>query len=248
MKVRRTTLYKWMLAYDNIDEFVSDCWFQWKHKQQFGCYQWEAKDRRWYDLIREMPEMVEWSFHDDEVEIRAVDKNGKFITEKVPASEFITSNTDLEPDLEMLWHCGYWDGPLSGVALYNGDVVWFEVETDHGMDDDETDYPLQGLREYSLHELTEEQKMDVVFNHIMFREMVGHHCDHQPKNFGWFTRGKRFDYFYNQWKDNQKKYAHLWDRDYGKGKKLGVFAHHEFKNYGRPKVACTSNNEDNDIK
>lgn len=242
MKVKRKTLYKWMLAYENIGEFIIDVWFQWKHKQEFGCYQWEARDDRWRDLLRNMPEMVEWSFYDDKVEIRGVDKDGKCVTEKIPVSEFISLEDG--PDLEMLWHCGYWDGPLNGVALYKGEVVWFECIADHGMDD-ESDYPLWGLREYSLHQLTEDQKMHLVFDYTLFREMVGPHCDHRPEFHDWFERNENFEFFYNNLKECRKKHAHLWDTDYKKGKKLGVFEHHEFKNYNRPRVACTAKTEDN---
>lgn len=247
MKIKKITLHKWMLAYDNIADYITDVWFEWKHKQEFGHYRWEVRDDRWMDLLRNMPEMFEWSIEDNHVEIRGMTKEGKHITEKVPLSDFITENGD-EPDLEMLWHCNFWDGPLNGVALYNGDVVWFECVIDHGMgdEDEQDDYPLWGLREFAIYELTEEQKMHAVFNHILFREMVGSNSDHKPEFHSWFTRGENFEFFYNDLKECQKKHAHLWDIDYTKGKKLGVFADHEFKNYVRPRrVECASNNEDN---
>lgn len=31
-------------------------------------------------------------------------------------------------DVRLLWHTDYWDGPLAGLAHYNGRAYWFEVE------------------------------------------------------------------------------------------------------------------------
>ena len=238
MKIKKTTLYKWMLAYDNIDQYITDVWFQWKHKELYGYYQWEAHKHncdRWRNLLRSMPELAEWSIEDDHIEIRGVNKDGKYVTEQIPLKEFIDPN-DKQPDLEMLWHRGYWDGPLSGVALYNGDVVYFDCKHDYAMGEDEDELPLWGLRTYSLYEITEEQKFDLTFNHILFREMVGLHCDHRPEFYDWFTRGGDFKFFYEDLKECRDKHKHLWDIDYKKGKELGVFAYHEFKNYMRPRT------------
>ena len=29
--------------------------------------------------------------------------------------------------VRLLWHCGYCDGPLSGMCLYKGERYWFEA-------------------------------------------------------------------------------------------------------------------------
>ena len=82
----------------------------------------------------------------------------------------------------MVWHSDYWDGPLSGIALYNNNYVWFNFTR---LEDVGGDYNiLQGndlIRWYNLHEMNEED-IKIKFNVInMFRGMVGFHCDHNPE-------------------------------------------------------------------
>lgn len=32
--------------------------------------------------------------------------------------------------MKMLWHAGFWDGPLNGLGEYNREKVWFQIEDD----------------------------------------------------------------------------------------------------------------------
>jgi hypothetical protein len=67
-----------------------------------------------------------------------------------------------------LWYSDFWDGPMSGMALYNGQPYWFEMveenEEDHGF------YRRFGLFELSPEEIEAETRW-----HNLFREKVGDH-------------------------------------------------------------------------
>lgn len=79
---------------------------------------------------------------------------------------------DDNPKAEMMWHSDYYDGPLSGMALYEGNKVWFQVDTF------EEDEPYQGLRTFKLYKLSEEEIAEDEKWHILFRKHVGSHCDY----------------------------------------------------------------------
>ena len=49
------------------------------------------------------------------------------------ASDFIkTLSIPQAKGVKFLWHSGYYDGPLSGMALWEGKHYWFECEFDYG--------------------------------------------------------------------------------------------------------------------
>lgn len=69
----------------------------------------------------------------------------------------------------VLWHCGYWDGPLSGVCLVGGRLHWFETDDD----------PLDDERTYLVYELTDAEARVEVERHFRFEQHVGlHTCNH----------------------------------------------------------------------
>jgi hypothetical protein len=70
-------------------------------------------------------------------------------------------------DVRILWHCGYWDGPLSGIALYQGQKYWFRV-----IDRDAEP------RAAALQSLTREQLQFEENRHTLFQQHVGTHTDY----------------------------------------------------------------------
>lgn len=76
--------------------------------------------------------------------------------------------------VRLLWHADYWDGPLAGLARYNGQDYWFEVEAF-----DWDDPPAE--RRYLLYSLTEEELAEEREWHHRFQEHVGTHTDYDAR-------------------------------------------------------------------
>jgi hypothetical protein len=72
------------------------------------------------------------------------------------------------PKPRMLWHSNYWDGPLSGMAEYRGEMVWFECT--RGVDAKE--------RTFALYRPPLAERRELCRRHALFRKMVGKHCDY----------------------------------------------------------------------
>jgi hypothetical protein len=76
---------------------------------------------------------------------------------------------------QYLWHCGYYDGPLSGVCMHNGKEHWFECTYEtHWIDEDEegeSEY-YQG-RVFGLIELTDEEIRQEWERHKLFVKYGG---------------------------------------------------------------------------
>jgi len=128
--------------------------------------------------------------------------------------------------LEMIWHCNYYDGPLSGVARYNEELVWFDVvEAGGWITEDECEE-----RTFQLYRLSKEDMDETIRRHELFRDMVGHHSDHLPNMHSDFVcKDKdKFNRFYEmseQWKSV----------DIENAEKLGIFTEEQFKYYARPR-------------
>ena len=69
--------------------------------------------------------------------------------------------------VKLLWHHGYWDGPLSGASIFEGERLWFSCS------DEGTKH-----RKFVLLRLSEEQWKDIDFRHGMFQDYVGTHTDY----------------------------------------------------------------------
>lgn len=70
---------------------------------------------------------------------------------------------------EILWIHGYYDGPLSGMVMYEGRMCWFSTPDDPGLP----------KRRYFLYELEDWELVRLVTRHIQFEMYVGtHHCRH----------------------------------------------------------------------
>lgn len=76
-----------------------------------------------------------------------------------------------------VWLTDYWDGPLEGLATYEGRLHWFKVESF-----DADDPP--SVRTYVLYPLSEDEAADEEALHQLFQEHVGTHTD-------WQLRGTR---------------------------------------------------------
>lgn len=182
----------------------------------------KCKDEEWTTLLYSMPEMTNWEL-DEYNQTMTIFwcENGEEQHEGVPLSEFYD---DEQPNLEMLWHCNYYDGPLSGMAKYDGEYVWFKCTY-------EDDY---GDSVYTLYELDNDAYRELQRQHDIFREMVGHHVDHHPDT--WST---------HKCEDREiiKKYydevgPNFPEVDATKGKVLGTAHWYEFKYYARPHTPC----------
>ncbi len=92
--------------------------------------------------------------------------------------------------IKLLWHSGYWDGPISGVCEIDDKKYWFDqipgesgelwikYVDDPMATDDDYKYEYDITRFYKIYELPEEVMSNVVFNHELFRKYVGHHTDY----------------------------------------------------------------------
>jgi hypothetical protein len=119
---------------------------------------------------------------------------------------WVFEDLDEEPDVKPLWHCDYYDGPLSGMALLDGRMVWFTCHK-WGAYDDEELCPDYSLRTYALIELTEEEIAEEVRRHENFRRCVGHHCDYGENYAPYRCKDKELqDQFYAKAKPINRNY------------------------------------------
>ena len=88
-------------------------------------------------------------------------------------------------DARKLWVAGYYDGPLSGMCLVDGEKCWFDHLVDYpdehpefyDEDNDDTWADLPWGRRYLVWKLTPEQIENLEYNHSFFQKMVGTHMD-----------------------------------------------------------------------
>lgn len=101
----------------------------------------------------------------------------------------------------ILYHMNYWDGPLSGVMLWEGKRMFFNCINEHVVktlmspedlkeveeylkeqnqtleEDDKYDYDT--IRVYGVYDLEPEVMEAIEFNHELFQKYVGTHCDYK---------------------------------------------------------------------
>ena len=80
-------------------------------------------------------------------------------------------------NVQPVWVTDFWDGPLNGLALYEGRCHWFEVESF------DPDHPPE-IRKYILYPLTDDEIVAEEALHDLFRKHVGTHTD-------WDVRGRQ---------------------------------------------------------
>lgn len=212
--MKKVDLIRGQMIRDHVEFHIGDRWIDWR--LELGNY---PKDNReeWVKSYREvidtLPDHFEWSidFKEEQMVIMWEDNR-----EAIPL-EFFYDDKEEQPDLTLLWHENYWDGPLSGVALYNGEHVWFDIE-------DEDDI---GDRVFALYKMSKDICNKIFQRHKEFQEAVGFHCDHDPSVYKPF------------FKKDDKKFREFYDKEYKKfdienGEVLGHFHWFQFKNWVRP--------------
>lgn len=92
--------------------------------------------------------------------------------------------------IKLLWHSGYWDGPISGVCEIDGKKFWFDQingeqgeiwikHIDESFDPaDEDSFSYDITRIYRVYRLPDDVMNNVELNHDLFRKYVGHHTDY----------------------------------------------------------------------
>lgn len=109
--------------------------------------------------------------------------------------------------VRILWHCGYYDGPLNGIAEYQGRRYWYSATNGESYD----------TRVYELLDLSAEQLADEEYWHALFCEHVGIHTDYDEhgKRPCWVP-GKNSTKFYGPFREPRP-------RDYSACKVIGQF-------------------------
>jgi hypothetical protein len=86
------------------------------------------------------------------------------------------------PEMKKLCHFNYWDGPLSGLCLINGNKYWYECVEEwldnNRYPDDDDDFEPPWYRRYLIWKLTDEQLAAIEARHAKFQRMVGTHTDY----------------------------------------------------------------------
>lgn len=76
-------------------------------------------------------------------------------------------------DFTLLWHSGFWDGPISGMLSYDGREHWFEMIQENDIVEEGRWY-----RRFAVVTLTRDQIDREHKVHEDFRQHVGTHCDY----------------------------------------------------------------------
>jgi hypothetical protein len=91
-------------------------------------------------------------------------------------------------DVRILWHCGYYDGPLDGICLYQGRKCWFEIfqslrveDVRKRVDNEGGSVWLDYYVRYLVVELSDDQITEEDYWHELFRQKIGTHCDYDEK-------------------------------------------------------------------
>lgn len=74
------------------------------------------------------------------------------------------SGQPVDPAIEVLWDAHYYDGPRTGLVLFQGALCWFQL-----VDDSAEDW------EYDVFPLTDSEVRFVVTEHYKFELYVGCH-------------------------------------------------------------------------
>lgn len=88
-------------------------------------------------------------------------------------------------EVRLLWHSGFWDGPINGLCLFQGRKCWFEMCEDGA-----------SYRRFLVLELTAEELADEERWHALFREHVGTHTDYGTDEAGVVHLRERWAAFY----------------------------------------------------
>ena len=95
--------------------------------------------------------------------------------------------------IKLLWHSGYWDGPISGMCEVDGKKHWFsqaEAVQDEVLgemyfqlfDKEHNEEDYDRIRFYYVYALPEEIVTAITAEHDLFIQYVGAHTDYDEKN------------------------------------------------------------------
>lgn len=95
-------------------------------------------------------------------------------------------------DVSLLWHCDYWDGPITGLLLWHGERLWFQMIDESGENE------AAWYRRFLLIRLSEQQLRDETWWHELFRQHVGTHNDYKraEDDPGTVRPGEQWNSFY----------------------------------------------------
>ena len=193
------------------EDYVWDIWFEWR-KDKAGV---ESGTDEWHNMLSDMPKVWQWYVDFQKEVVDIIWPDGE---DSIPFSEFF-HDEDEQPDLTMIWHSNYYDGPLSGMAKFNDEYVWFDLlEEDHS-----------GNRLFGLYRLSEDDLEAEQEHHKEFQEAVGYHCDHDPKvNKPFVCKDKKkFKAYYAKKRE---------PRELSKPENLiGKYYWYQFKQWARPR-------------
>lgn len=82
---------------------------------------------------------------------------------------------EIRPDgieMAMLWHSSYYDGPLSGVCLYQGRKHWFKMVQEGSLGKDPKGTPMKG-RVFAVVAMTDEQIMEITRRREVWCDLMG---------------------------------------------------------------------------
>ena len=144
---------------------------------------------------------------------KKLDKRGKWL-----CKEYLVRDDEVtikRKDVKYLWHCDYWDGPISGICLYDGEKCWFDQVKEYN----------NRSRTFKVIRLTAEQLKEEEYWHALFEEKVsvGTSYDENERRCT-LEDGKTYlrsyelhHEFYDEQKKNRKK------QDFSKNEVIGYF-------------------------
>jgi hypothetical protein len=119
----------------------------------------------------------------------------------------------IEPhEIRLLWHCDYWDGPISGMLVYRGEQCWFQVVAENETDD--------WFRRFVVIRLTPEQLADELRWHELFRQKVGLHTDYDEHGHRELDKSLHPR---EHWREFYDAYQHRTPHDFATNGVLGWF-------------------------
>jgi hypothetical protein len=167
MKWTRNAVCATRAAADHLEMHVMDLFEEWWLKNIYkGEYGSDSINKFYAPMIRDNTgdERIHYWF-DNKSREWVIPYDGEAY--RFP-EEWIYEDLDKEPDVHHLWTTDYYDGPLSGMALYEGQMVWFHCHS-FGHFDDEELYPMYSLRTHALIELPERDLAAEVQRHENWR-------------------------------------------------------------------------------
>lgn len=192
--IEKTEFYRLIGAKGNIDSYL-----QWQFRR------WYEKEKGTKPPFFQIVDVVRYPTTET-ITLRFDNDKGHQYT--IPLSYM--HDKDDTPPITMLWYSDYYDGPLSGLAEFKDEKVWFHCV--------EMEDPLFHMRKFALYKLTKDELAYEEKWHAIFNKLVGYHCDYgvddseKPQT----TLEQHDEYF-------RLHEAEQTETDYTKNECLGIF-------------------------